>query len=285
MAPTVGDYGGAPRLINDLVHFLTSQNRKTIPPNDDWPQLPIGLLARSGAPLYRQLMDVLSDAIGREVLPVGSALPTEAQLASRFGVSRITVREALQRLENEGVIRKQKAKNAIILAKPSADASSWEINSIEDIVAAATGAELDIRSYRRETAAEIAPVFGLAATEPLHCLRSTLRKSGEAYAVSTIYFAPAVGSRLARRHFDDVIVFRVMQRELGVLLGDVRMTVGAELADATLSRALNRAVGSPVLRTRLVYRTTENQPVEVAITEYPADAFNLSYRLTLRRQR
>lgn len=250
-----------------------------------WEDLPVGLLARSGVPLYRQLMDVLGDAIADDVLPIGSALPTEAQLAERFGVSRITVREALQRLENEGVIRKQKAKNAVILAKPSADASSWEINSIDDIIAAASGAVLDIKSYRKETAPEIAPVLGLDPDEPMHCLRSILRKSGEAYAVSTIYFPPAIGSRLSRRDFDDVIVFRVMQRELGIVLGDVRMTAGAELANADLARQLGCAAGSPMLRTRLVYRTTDNQPVEVALTEYPADKFSLSYRLTLRRQR
>ncbi len=231
-------------------------------------------------------MEVLSDAIGRDVLPVGSALPTEAQLASRFGVSRITVREALQRLENDGLIRKQKAKNAVVLAKPSSASSAWEINSIEDIIAAASGATLDIRSYRPERGPpDIAAVFGVAAEQPLHCLRSILRKAGEAYAVSTIYFAPPIGTRLARSHFDDVIVFRVMQRELGIELGDVRMTVAAELADARLAAQLAREEGSPVLRTRLVYRTTENAPVEVAITEYPADAFHLSYRLTLRRPR
>jgi GntR family transcriptional regulator len=264
---------------------MSDHGRRQRADDEPWADLPVGLLARSGIPLYRQLMDVLGEAIVGGILPIGSALPTEAQLAERFGVSRITVREALQRLENEGVIRKQKAKNAVILAKPSADASSWEINSIDDIIAAASGAELDIKSYRRETAPEVAPVLGLAPDEPMHCLRSILRKSGEAYAVSTIYFAPAVGSRLMRRHFDDVIVFRVMQRELGIELGDVRMTVGAELANASLARQLGCAKGAPLLRTRLVYRTTDNRPVEVALTEYPADRFSLSYRLTLRRQR
>ncbi len=264
---------------------VTEQGKRQRTEDAPWANLPVGLLARSGIPLYRQLMDVLGAAIIDGVLPIGSSLPTEAQLAERFGVSRITVREALQRLENEGVIRKQKAKNAIIVAKPSADAASWEINSIDDIIAAASGAALDIKSYRREIAPEIAPVLGLDPDEPMHCLRSILRKSGEAYAVSTIYFAPAIGSRLARHDFDDVIVFRVMQRELGIELGDVRMTVGAELANESLARQLGCERGAPLLRTRLVYRTIDNQPVEVALTEYPADRFSLSYRLTQRRQR
>lgn len=253
--------------------------------DEPWTDLPVGLLSRSGVPLYRQLMDILTDAIAADVLPIGSTLPTEAQLAERFGVSRITVRESLQRMENDGLIRKQKAKNAVVLARPSPATSGWEINSIEDIIAAASSARLAIRSYRRELAPEIAPLFGLPPDQPLHCLRSILRKGREAFSVSTIYFAPSVGSRLMRRHFDDVIVFRVMQRELGIELGDVRMTVGAELADAALAVQLGRPQGSPVLRTQLVYRTTGHELVEVAITEYPADVFSLSYRLTLRRGR
>jgi GntR family transcriptional regulator len=247
--------------------------------------LPVGLLPRSGVPLYQQLLDILRDAIATDILPVGSTLPTEAQLAERFGVSRITVREALQRLEADGLIRKQKAKNAVVVARHRADPSGWEINSIEDVVAAAAGATLDIQSYRKEAAPEVGPLFGLPAEQSLHCLRSVLRKGRDPYAVSTIYFAPAIGSRLARKHFNDVIVFRVMQRELGIALVDVRMTVSSELADARLARALKRPEGSPILRTRLVYRDDDDQPVEVAITEYPADAFSLTYRLTLRRQR
>lgn len=254
-------------------------------PAQSWPGLPVGLLPRPGVPLYQQLLDVLRDAIGADVLPVGSTLPTEAQLADRFGVSRITVREALQRLEADGMIRKQKAKNAVVLARQAVAASGWEINSIDDLVTAASSATLDIQSYRKETAAEIAPLFGLPADEPLHCLRSLLRKGRTPYAVSTIYFAPAIGSRLVRKHFDDVIVFRVMQRELGIELVDVRMTVDAELADERLSGALGLPVGAPILRTRLVYRSDDDRPAEVAITEYPAEAFSLSYRLTLRRSR
>ncbi len=250
-----------------------------------WPGLPVGLLSRTGVPLYQQLHDILRDAIGDAVLPVGSTLPTEAQLADRFGVSRITVREALQRLEADGLIRKQKAKNAVVVARHAADPSGWEINSIEDIVAAASSATLDIQSYRKEAAPEIAPLFGLATDEPLHCLRSILRKNHEPTAVSTIYFAPAVGSRLTRKSFNDVIVFRVVQRELGIALVDVRMTVGAELADAALARALKRPVGSPIVRTRLAYRDGEDQLAELAITEYPADSFSLSYQLTQRRPR
>jgi DNA-binding GntR family transcriptional regulator len=63
------------------------------------------------------------------------------------------------------------------------------------------------------------------------------------------------------------------------------MTVGAELANAPLARALKRRIGFPIVRTRLAYRTADDRLIEVAITEYPADSFSLSYQLTQRQPR
>ena len=95
------------------------------------------------------------------------------------------------------------------------------IGSLADIVAMVGDARLDIRAGDREapprtretsvTALDAAP---LPARNPF--------PQGKPYARSIIYFPPAVGSRLSRRVFDDAVVFRVLQRELGIHIEDVR---------------------------------------------------------------
>ena len=74
------------------------------------------LLRREDGPLYRQLLDRMRAPIDSGALGVGSALPREAVLAERFGVSLITVRQALRELEIEGLIKKQTAKPAVVAA-------------------------------------------------------------------------------------------------------------------------------------------------------------------------
>ena len=87
--------------------------------------LPSRPLARANGPLYRQLADVLRDPIATGAFPVGGELPKEASIAERFGVSLITVRQALRELENDGLIRKRSAKPAVVLARtPSVNDTS-----------------------------------------------------------------------------------------------------------------------------------------------------------------
>ncbi len=229
-------------------------------------------------PLYKQVYEALRGEIARGVLAEQSPLPAEGEIAQRFGVSRITVRHALQMLALEGFIRKQKARNAVVLARHPARAG-WHIDSIEDIIAAAGDATLQILSYRPEAAPETAEILEVPPGTKLHCLRSILTRDAKAFARSIIYFHPRIGSRLRRSDFNDVIVFRVMQRELGVRLRDITHTVRAELATNDDAAQLGCAPRDPILSTQLVYRSDADLVVEVAYTRHPAREYSLTYTL------
>jgi GntR family transcriptional regulator len=238
-----------------------------------------------GAPLYKQVYEALRAGIERGQWRKNAPLPTEGELGRRFAVSRITVRHALQLLEIEGYIRKQKARNAVVLGRDSAAARGWRIDSVEDIIAAAGDAKLRVLSYRREAAPEAAQIFGVAPDTRLDCLRSLLVRDGRAFARSTIYFHPSIGGRLKRGDFDDVIVFRVMQRELNVRLADVKQTIRADLATAEDISRLGCKRGEPILATQLVYRSDRDVTVEIAYTRYPARSASLTYSLDVRGRR
>jgi len=236
-------------------------------------------------PLYRQVYDSLRAAIAAGEWPEQSALPSEGELGKRFGVSRITLRHALQLLELDGFIRKQKARNAIVLARKPTRSFGWQIDSIDDIIAATADAALKVLSYREEIAPEAAQLLGVPPETSLHCLRSLLQRGGRSFARSIIYFHPRIGRRLKRADFNDVIVFRVMQRELGVRLRDAKHTIRAELATAEDAERLPVAEHDPILSTQLVYRSDEGDVVEVAFTRYPARDYTLTYSLSMPDQR
>src|SRR5688572_9405900 len=81
--------------------------------------------SRAGGPRYRHLAGILREPIAAGAYSVGAVLPREADIARRFGVSLITVRQALRDLEADGLIRKRAAKPAIV-ADPSARPNpSW----------------------------------------------------------------------------------------------------------------------------------------------------------------
>ena len=59
----------------------------------------------SDTALWRQVAGVLEQAITAGEFPVGERLPSEAELTARFGVSRVTLRQALRALADRGLIR------------------------------------------------------------------------------------------------------------------------------------------------------------------------------------
>lgn len=241
--------------------------------------MPRALAARRDGALYRRVYELIRQAIVDGSWAPGDSLPSEASLGARFRVSRITVRQAMQLLQVEGYIRTQRARRAIVLSRNPLGAGAGKVDTIDELIQSVAGTDLRILSWRSEVAPEIADLLGVPPGSDLKCLRSTLVRDRKATARSIIYFHPSIGTKLQRRDFDDVIVFRVMSRELGVQLIDVKMTVWAEVATREDAAQLGCRVGEPMLCTRLVYRGALGLPVEVALTRRPAAGFRLTYSI------
>ena len=243
------------------------------------PSVPRGLSGGREAALYRRVYDVLRRAIADGAWALGASLPSEASLGARFGVSRITIRQAMQMLQNAGYIRTQRARRAVVIARDPLGASGDSIDTIEELIEAASDINLRILSWRSELAPEAAQILGVPPGTDLKCLRSVLWRDRAPHARSIIYFHPSIGSRLKRADFDDVIVFRVMRRELGIQLIDVKRTIWAELATPEDVAQLGVKRGDAMLCTRLVYRGPQGLPVEVALSRYPGREFSLTYSI------
>jgi GntR family transcriptional regulator len=231
-------------------------------------------------PLYLAVYAALREALHERSWQVGASLPSEAELSSTYRVSRITVRHALRLLEGEGYIRKARARRPVVIATTPPDRTGWSVHSIEDIVALAGRATLDVRSWRKERSATDSRHLAVPAMTPLYCLRSVLVRDRRPYARSIIYFPPAIGSRLSLGAFDDPVVFRVLQRDLGVRLDDVKLTIWAELANADDAVCLGCEIGAALLVTQLLYQDVAGTAVEVAYSRSLASALKLSTRLS-----
>lgn len=238
--------------------------------------LPAQPLSRSEGPLYRQLNTLLRTAIVESGFPSGHALPREADIAARVGVSLITVRQAMRDLEAEGLILKRAAKPAVI-ALPALRRPAIDFESLATIAASADDRRLAIASYRRVRAPRVAETFGLPPGERLHCLRALLFAGDQPACRCTFYFPPHVGQQMKRRDFDDVVVFRSVQRHLGIKLSGARINVRAGLADPELAGALNCEPGFPILVTEMLYRSADGALVELTVNENRADFFSLSF--------
>lgn len=234
------------------------------------------MLTRDAGPLYRQLATRLRASISDGLVKPGCPLPREADLANQFGVSLITVRQALRDLEGEGLIKKRTAKPAIV-AVPQVRSKPLQFQSFAAIAASTVDRRLVIKSYRKEQSAQACEALGLAVGTACYCLRAVLMVNDRPIAQTRFHFPPAVGSRLKRSDFDDVVVFRAVQRHLGIQLSRAQIRVRAEVADEVLARALKYDVGGPILATEMLYFSDTGEPVELTVSKNRADEFSISY--------
>jgi GntR family transcriptional regulator len=247
--------------------------------NRDSPMPPLGFpLDRADGPLYRQAAGALREAIASGRLRVGAELPREAELAEGFGVSLITIRQALRDLADEGLIRKRAAKPAVV-ASAGGLGVPRNINSFEDIIAATDAARLEIFGYSRQRSGTAARAFGLDAVTRFSRLHGRMLVRGAPVSEITIFFPPEIGSRLTRTDFDDVVVFRSVERRLGIRIAGARINVSAELADAGLARVLGCPEGAAILTNRILYHAGDGRPVELTIAKHRADLYSLTYDL------
>ena len=124
------------------------------------------------------------------------------------------------------------------------------------------------------------PAGGDAAVLPAQRSRAPRKP----YARSIIYFPPQIGSRLTRDAFDDAVVFRVLQRELGLRIDNVRLTVWAELATAEDAASLGCEAGAALLVSQLLYQDEAGRPIELAYSRSLATEARLSTTLSTARR-
>jgi DNA-binding GntR family transcriptional regulator len=140
--------------------------------------------------LNQQQLVSLREKICRAEWLVGANLPTEEELSEQYGVIRITVRHALQLLEQDGLIRKARARRTEVVSVGPALRLGFAVESLRDIVAMVANAVLEIKSYARERQPDAAAILGETPQTRLYCLRSVLKRQGRADARSTIECSP-----------------------------------------------------------------------------------------------
>jgi GntR family transcriptional regulator len=242
-------------------------------------------LLRSAAPLYRQIAQILRDAILDGRIRVGTTLPTELELERRFAVSRVTVRQALQQLEVEGLIRRRRAKGTVVVSDKPHGGESWAFDSLQDIVAFGEQTQVRLLSFeQRRPTRDVAAIFSTPPSMPLPCVHGVRLLKKAPLSEFRFWLTPRAAGLVSRVDLNRSTLFLVLESRLGVRLAEARQSVWAELAGSDVARTLRTRSTAPVLAIQRVYMTEGNVPIEVAISRFRADAYRL-HQVLRRRER
>ena len=232
--------------------------------------------------LFARVADSLRNDILTNRMVPGHKLPSESALEGSFGVSRITVRQALASLHAEGLIEKVNGKGSFV-TRP---------NELPDM-GPLTGFYEHMRKQGRQAVGRIisvrevsAPVAAAQALEvpvghPLVALRSLRLVDGKPLAFVLAYGEPALMRALIQEDVNTNDVVVLLETRLGHRLRSNRIEARAIPASAALARLLDVARGAPLLRIDFTPVDVSGQSMVYSEMFFRGDSF--SYKAVVKR--
>lgn len=244
-------------------------------PGQDGPPLLRPLRGGPAMPLWLQLKHALRDMITFD-LGAGDRIPTEAEIGAHYGLSRITVRQAVTSLVDEGLLLRQQGRGTFVrLARrevPLSDAGHFLASAFD---AAPPGR---ITVHAAETVpcpSWLASRLGVVTGAPVHKVRRLLERDGAVVAIRTCFVpAPLAPDLLGT----DLVppLHLVLEQVFGLVADEAEERLEVIRADTFRAGLLGVREHEPLVLTERIAFDASGHALECARTYYRADAFTFT---------
>lgn len=233
-------------------------------------------------PLFAQVASSLREDILQNRRLPGDKLPSESELEAAFGVSRITIRQALSALHAQGLIKKLNGKGSFV-TRPSDAPHLGPLTGFYEHIRSrgdeASGRTLSVRDLPASAAA--AQALKLPPGTPLTVATIIRLVNGEPWAYGSVHAEPALARALLAHDLNANDVMSVLESSLGYRLKNFHIEAGAVSAGKLRGRLLEIGADQPLLRIRFTPHDVNDQPLTYSEMFFRADRFN--YRAVVQR--
>ncbi|MCM3266860.1 MULTISPECIES: GntR family transcriptional regulator [Streptomyces] len=234
----------------------------------------------SPVPLYFQLAQQLEAAIERGALTPGSLLGNEIELAARLGLSRPTVRQAIQSLVDKGLLVRRRGVGTQVVH--SRVKRPLELSSLYDDLEAAgqRPATTVLVNTLVAASAEVAAALGVGEGADVHRIERLRLAHGEpiAYLVNHL---PLGLLDLETGKLQATGLYRLM-RSAGITLHSARQSIGARAATDAEADRLDEKEGAPLLTMERVTFDDTGRAVEFGSHIYRPSRYSFEFQLLVR---
>jgi GntR family transcriptional regulator len=234
----------------------------------------------SPTPLYAQIKDILRARILEGTYQPHEQMPSESEMIAAFDVSRITVRQALNDLQIEGLIFRMHGKGTFV-SKPKAFQDLGRLQGFGEAM----------RQMGYETFARVVAMRTVTPTPqvqerlqlPKRARVTELQRlrflNREPISLDVTWVPASIGARLAKEDLATRDVFVILENDYGLSLGHADLQIGSTLADEHLAGHLKVDEGSPVLVIERTTHTSDGAPIDYEHLYYRGDAFQYRVRV------
>ncbi len=216
------------------------------------------------SPLYRQIKLLIVQDLQAGVWKPGEMIPSEWDLADRFGVSQGTVRKAVDELAAENLLLRRQGKGTYVASHndPRAFFRFLRLEALKGDIGPSTSVPLEC--WRAKAGLEAARVLGIKLAEPIVIVRRLLQFSGKPVVVDEIYLPGDVFGGLTLEMLKNWqgSLYSLFESEFGVRMVRAEERLRAVAADRASAELLGVKEGSPLLSVERVSFSYGGRPVE-----------------------
>lgn len=251
-------------------------------------ELVLGAKAGTGSgkmPRYLELAGELREAILAGRFTDGKQFPTETSLCKQYDVSRFTVREALRRLQAEGLIERKRGSGTTVQpAAARGGALNQPLSNVGELLQYARGSAVVYRSAGTTAIPDEIGEQIAADTSGSWTKFSGVRQQGygeQPLAVTDAYIHQRLG--IAEGALDlnasPQTLFSQIEKLTGVSAATVTQDIQALAANAAIAKALEIEEGKPVLQILRCYIDRDGSVFEISVSHHPGDRFAYSMHI------
>lgn len=239
---------------------------------------PHPVFGSSRVPRYLQLADIFRQRIARGSWQPGDMLPSIEMLMSEFSVARVTVRQAIRLLSEEGLVSPQRGRGTVVNEHPRSHRQLRVHTTLAGLVDMYRG-DKPVLTNLEESNASPALFDGDGTPAPSYFhMRRVHARDGVKYCVISMYIEDAT-FRKARDSFRSEAVLPVLFSLPGLKIEKARQTMHITKADVEIAGLLEVPVGEPMAEVRRVLCDQNDTVIYVADVNYLGEYIHLDMDL------
>jgi GntR family transcriptional regulator len=203
-------------------------------------------LNRSAVARYIQLASLFRRRIESGQWPIGQQTPTVDDLAAECGVARATIRQALDILQDEGLIERFRAKGTFVRGLPRQQLWCEVATDWSGLLTARDDAVIDLISDERGRQPSTVPHPIGTLAPSYRRLRRCHSRHGEPFLLAELFIDERLSSRIPKRDVKMKTALRLVSDIPGLKIKDARQTLTIGSADLETSQRLDLPLNAPI---------------------------------------
>jgi GntR family transcriptional regulator len=235
------------------------------------------IIKDSGLPYYLQIYNELRRKIISQIYLPGQPIPSENELVGEFGVTRATVRNAVKKLQDEGLVFTKKGKGSYVNA-PKIEQSLFKFYSF-----GRNYSDFNISSALIEVKdildADVQRMLNISAKDYIKQI-IRIRKLDNIPVILEISYIPAdLAPDIESFNLENLSIYDLLEQHYGYHISKAKEYLDPSIADSHSSKLLEIEKGKPVFVTERITYDTFEKPIEYRKSIIRSDKFRFSTEL------